>query len=204
MTDQELVDLCCRSRSAGEWDEFVRRFRPVLASAIRRKLQVRGRATLEAIDECVQQTCLRLCDHDFHALRLVSRAEPAAIRAYLRVVASNIAIDYARKIRPETALDDSIPSDRPPSDRLILVNQVFRILENCVGEDPKRNRLIFRLYYRTGLTSANIAKLPGVGLSPKGVESRLLRLGDCIRKRVAEGKSGAITSEWKGDPGGTD
>lgn len=204
MTDQKLVELCCLSASAGEWSEFVRRFRPVLASAIRGKLQARGRATPEVIDEYVQQTFLRLCDRDFHALRLVSRVEPAAIRAYLRAMACNIVIDHARKLPQETALDDSMPGDRSFSDKFVLVNQVFRLLENCVAGDPKRDRLIFGLYYRTGLTSANIAKLPGMGLSQKGVESRLLRLSECIRRQVAEGKPATVTSEWRGGTGGID
>jgi RNA polymerase sigma factor (sigma-70 family) len=204
MTDEKLVELCCRSGAAGEWSEFFRRFRPVLASAIQGKLQVRGRAAPEDVDECIQQTFLRLCDRDYHALRLVARVEPAAIRAYLRTMASHIAIDHARKVRPETDLDDLSGSERSCSDNSVLVNQLFGLLENCVGEDPDRNRLIFKLYYRTGLTSANIAKLPGLGLSQKGVETRLYRLSKCIRKQVAEGKSGAATSQWKGGPGGTD
>src|SRR5437773_7452676 len=129
MTDQKLVELCCLSASAGEWSEFVHRFRPVLASAIRGKLLARGRATPEVIDEYVQQTFLRLCDRDFHALRLVSRVEPAAIRGYLRAVACNIVIDHARKLPRETALDDSMPSDGSYSDKTVLVNQVFRLLE---------------------------------------------------------------------------
>jgi RNA polymerase sigma-70 factor (ECF subfamily) len=204
MTDEKLVELCCRSRAAREWSEFDRRFRPVLASAIQGKLQVRGRAAPEDVEECVQQTFLRLCDRDYHGLRLVARVEPARIRAYLRTMACNIAIDHMRKIRQETGLDESLARDHPSSDNFVLINQIFELLENCVGKDPNRNRLIFKLYYRTGLTAANIAKLPGLRLSQKGVESRLHRLTECIREWVAEGKSGGHTSKWKGGPDGTD
>jgi DNA-directed RNA polymerase specialized sigma24 family protein len=198
MTDKELVELCCRSPSASEWNEFVRRFRPVFSSAIRRKLLAFGRATPQAVEEHTQQAFLHLCDRDYRALRLVSGVEPAAIRAYLRTLACNLVIDKARSTPLEAPLDESIACRRAPADRSVLIEQLFRLLENCVGEDQQRNRLIFGLYYRTGLTSVQIAQIPSVGLSQKGIESRLLRLSDCIRKQIAEGKANLAASQREG------
>jgi hypothetical protein len=52
--------------------------------------------------------------------------------------------------------------------------------------DPhlERDRKLFWLYYRVGLTADAIAGLPSIGLSTKGVESSLLRLTRLLRDEI--------------------
>jgi RNA polymerase sigma-70 factor (ECF subfamily) len=60
------------------------------------------------------------------------------------------------------------------------------------AQDLPRDRLIFWLYYRTGLTASAIAKLPGVGLTPSGVESAVGRLTKLVKAALA-GHSASTT-----------
>jgi hypothetical protein len=66
-----------------------------------------------------------------------------------------------------------------------LINEVRSHLEFCIeGRDKDRNRRIFWLYYRAGLSAAAISVLPGIGLSTKGVESLILRMTREVRERM--------------------
>jgi RNA polymerase sigma-70 factor (ECF subfamily) len=61
----------------------------------------------------------------------------------------------------------------------------------------ERDRNLFWLYYLQGLTAEEIAELPGIGLTCKGVESALRRVTRCLRgelgPRRPAGNSGGTT-----------
>ena len=61
----------------------------------------------------------------------------------------------------------------------VLVREIDKQL-GC----PPRDRNVFWLYYREGLTAAEIAAIPAVGLSVKGVESLIHRMGAELRERM--------------------
>jgi hypothetical protein len=54
------------------------------------------------------------------------------------------------------------------------------------GPTQQRDKLIFLLYYQQGMTAQDIASLPTVSLSVKGVESTLLRMTRFVRQQLAE------------------
>ena len=73
------------------------------------------------------------------------------------------------------------------AERAILIDQIDRKLVGALAPgEIRRARLVFWLYYRTGLTANAIASLPSVGLTTKGVESLLFRLTRLVRDRVSE------------------
>ena len=67
-----------------------------------------------------------------------------------------------------------------------------------VGPDQERNRTIFWLHYRAGLSARAIAELPGMGLTTKGVESILMRITRELRERMSATKPG-VRQEFR-DP----
>ena len=74
-------------------------------------------------------------------------------------------------------------------ERGVLINEVREHLEVCTeGRDKDRNRRIFWLYYRVGLSAAAISMLPGIGLTTKGVESLILRMTREVRERMLASK----------------
>ena len=52
------------------------------------------------------------------------------------------------------------------------------------GPDQERDRMIFWLYFRQGMSTKEIASLPAIGLSTKGVGSVIERLKHCIREQI--------------------
>ena len=72
----------------------------------------------------------------------------------------------------------------------ILLRQIDSCLQSY-GEGPiqERDRTVFWLYYRQGLTAKEIAALPSTGLTVKGVESAILRLKSLVREKVMEPRS---------------
>jgi RNA polymerase sigma-70 factor (ECF subfamily) len=77
--------------------------------------------------------------------------------------------------------------------RTILLEQVDR----CLKRNPEvkdRDRWIFWMYYRDGLTARSISAIRALQLTQKGVESIIQRMvrhaRECVEKRrAAEGKT---------------
>lgn len=79
-------------------------------------------------------------------------------------------------------MDGLEPAFSSGIDRKILLRQVYAHLGQCTGENAARDGRIFRLYYQSGLTAAAISRVPGIDLTQKGVETRLFRMSDCLRR----------------------
>ena len=74
-------------------------------------------------------------------------------------------------------------------ERAVLIQEITHHLDTCItGPDQERNRQIFWLHYRVGLSARAIADLPGVALSTKGVESIIMRVTKELRERMTEPK----------------
>ena len=70
-------------------------------------------------------------------------------------------------------------------ERQRLVQQVADCLAATVtGAQSERDSRIFWLYYRIGLSATEIAALPTLDLTTKGVESTILRLTRLVRQQL--------------------
>ena len=69
-----------------------------------------------------------------------------------------------------------------------LIAQLDGLLKLYPGTVSARDRNLFWLYYRQGLTAEAISRIPAIGLSAKGVESALLRLTRLLRVTILNGK----------------
>jgi len=105
----------------------------------------------------------------------------------------------------EVAADPQITSEAgataKSSERGILLQQIDAHLGRlAVGQNLERDRRVFWLYYRVGLTANAIASLPAIGLSTKGVESTILRLTRLLRQELAADRPrpGACTTKDEG------
>ncbi|MGH9581257.1 MAG: RNA polymerase sigma factor, partial [Terriglobales bacterium] len=162
-----------------------------------------GEDSPQLVDELVQETYLKLCADDCRMLREFQPRHPDSIYGYLKVVAANVVYDHFRAARSakrrspqqsETMADPAAPSgsDGSPAavERRVLLQEIARFLEEHHGV-TERERLIFWLYYRQGLTARAIAALPAIELSVKGVESSLFRLTRLVRRHLVERRSAA-------------
>lgn len=205
ISPEALVVACLRSGNESAWREFVRRFHPLIASVVVRVARQWGEATPQAIDDLIQETYLKLCTDRLRLLQNFKSSHEDAIYGYVKALTANAVHDHFKASRAQkrggdvktTSLDDEPRAEcRGPKEptevfieRKLLIEKVAACLEIiAAGQSRDRDRRIFWLYYRVGLTASSIAMLPMIGLSTKGVESTILRLTRAVRQQLSARK----------------
>ncbi len=174
---------------------------PEISVAARRICLIWGDPSPHTIREIVQEVFLKLCEDDRRILRELEDRGNDSFLKLLRMVAASVGTDHFRRVRaekrggsyaPET-LDLKMNSedllDRKSMNAVewpALMAQLDRILRSFPNSISKRDRSIFWLYYRQGMTAEAISKIPGVGLSGKGVESALQRMVRILRGAIEQ------------------
>lgn len=197
MSDEELVRLCLASQDETVWAEFVRRFQPVIAGVIFKRLSRCPRWIDRGnVDDLVGDVFLKICKDDFKVLRNFEFRHENALPAYLKVVAAHVVEDDMRRKNSDREGGGEAPKNiddlpQPPSDRSsavesilnnLRINEIEKCLQQRKGEPNfARDYKIFWLYFRDGFTAHDISQLPDIGFkNVKGVESALLRLGKWV------------------------
>ena len=190
-SNEQLLRTCAASNDAAAWEEFLRRFQPLIATVIFRVAERWGQASSGLVDELVQETFLKLCRNGSKALKDFHPEHDGAVYGFLKTVAMNVAIDHFRSARAANSTETieehaSLPSTaKEDPDTAVLLSQVDGALRrNTSGQTRDRDRMVFWLYYRHGLTARAIAAVPSLGLTVKGVETVIFRLTKAIRKEL--------------------
>jgi RNA polymerase sigma-70 factor (ECF subfamily) len=182
----EIVIACLESGSEAAWAVFVQRFQPLIASSVSRVVRRYGPPNPTLIDDLTQETYLRFCKDNCRTLRDFRAQHDEAIFGYIKVVATSVALDYFRarathKRRGEVE-DDGTNLEASTSSSTIEQTTLLNELDRCLAcTETERDRTIFWLYYRQGYTARDIAAIPQVGLTQKGVESCIYRLTQSLR-----------------------
>jgi RNA polymerase sigma-70 factor (ECF subfamily) len=198
----ELLRECIGGRSSAAWEEFIHRYQPVIAGAVLRLLHQRGRWDSTLTDDLVQDVFLKLCADNCRLLRNFKPVHPDAIYGYLKVIAASVTQDHFRSAHclrrggagRDGKLDAEDVAAAPDAvagparlERDVLLAEIDTCLRTQLPDpDGERDRTIFWLYYREGLTASAIASLPGMALGVKGVESAILRVTRIVRHALAE------------------
>jgi RNA polymerase sigma-70 factor, ECF subfamily len=196
----ELVRRCAGSADIYAWEEFVRRFHRPIAMVVWRTANRLGDSSPHTVDDLIQDTYVKLCADSFRILRDVEERHPGGFIAFAKVVAANVVRDhfkYLHSLRRGASWLQESPEDFDPAagedsigspksiERAVLIREIERHLECSLNTlDRDRDFRIFWLYYRSGLSAAAIAALPGTNLTTKGVESLILRMTRELRARI--------------------
>jgi RNA polymerase sigma-70 factor (ECF subfamily) len=211
LSPPELFSTCARGGDAGSWQEFIRRFNPLIARSVLRIAMRYGDSDRSVIDDLIQETYLKICANECRLLQTFTPQSPESAFGFLKVVAASVAQDFfksrlAEKRAPEATASsvDAIsvsPREYPqgalnPAERAVLVDQIDRKLRAIVpARELQRARTVFWLYYRSGLTANAIAAIPAMDLTTKGVESLLFRLTRLVRDNLSN--SGVTDADSK-------
>ena len=189
-----LLSACLEDNAESAWREFVSRFQPLIASVIVRIVRRYGQTDYALADDLVQETFLRLCKRERRALQQFQERHESAFFGYLKVIAASVATDYFRSINAQKRqgdkpgvteeLADSVASQPSYAEERIMMQEIDSFLDR--SSDSSRDKAIFWLYYRHGFTARDIAKLPEIGLSDKGVESCIFRLTRAVRELASQ------------------
>lgn len=186
----ELLRACADPENAEAWQEFVRRFNPLITLIVWRVASRYGGN--DFVQDLVQEIYSKICANDFHLLRTFKSDHANACYGMIKTISRNAAIDYFRKPNPIPP-DYSLVDDDPPSpamnelDRQIVRQQIDKIDKILKKHCSQRDQDIFWLYYLQGFSAREIAELPNFKpLTIKGVESILYRLKRLICEKWDE------------------
>jgi RNA polymerase sigma-70 factor, ECF subfamily len=205
---REILKVCSESGRVDEWEEFIRRTNNLLNSTVRRTCNRYGLPVADLIDDLLQDIYLKIARNREQVLRKFAEQNPEGIFSYLKIMAVNVVTDFcrskeaARRRASHTVCleNEDVPVGDSPSDleRELLLVQIDSILKRHLqGPSSKRDRSVFWLYYRQGMTSNAIASLPAVELSAKGVEALLQRLMRVVRTEIGAYATGKGRAEGK-------
>ncbi len=202
----DLAKACAHSADAAEWEEFLRRFTP-LASLVAMRIS-RSWVNMSSpamVSDIVQEIFLKLCEQERRILREFEPRGEDSFLGLLRMVSGSVANDYFRRVysakrggkvvtmpladdgAPGTATSGHTTAQLEKSVLLEQLDQKLRSAPEVIGE---RDRALFWLYYRQGLTAEEIAAITGSGLTAKGVESALRRVAKWLRGEVERPSAG--------------
>ncbi len=146
------------------------------------------------VEDVVQEICLKITVTKQSLIHSLPDTDAAA-RSYFGVLAANAARDWYRREKSRRScvtLDGGLDQIRKVCgvDQTLDSDYLISQIEAALPEDRKQ-KAIFRLYYRQGFSAREIAAIPVVGLTTKGVESLILRLSKSIKQNLANraGKS---------------
>ncbi len=103
---------------------------------------------------------------------------------FYRVV-TNVAIDAARKKKPQTGSDviDLMVDQSDAADEVLVISEQQAALENAIQDLPERQKIALNLCFYEGLSNKEAAEILGVGV--KAVESLLMRAKRALKDKFA-------------------
>lgn len=190
MTSQQLILGCVQGQTAA-WEEFIRRFQKLITIVVLRTSRQWGNPSSELIEDLIQDVYVKLAAEDFASLRRFDPRHENAILGYLKIVASNVvhhhfrATGAMRRGGKELVLETlpGFADTVAQAETEILLEEINRLLEIHASE---RDRAIFWLYYRQGLSAKDIASIPEIDLTAKGIESLLHRLTQLVKRELIQ------------------
>ena len=197
---KDLVCLCAGPRDDDAWEEFVSRVGKPISLTIMRTASLWGEPSRSVVEDLVQDTYSKLWEDGCRLLRDFAIQHPEAILGYIKITAANVTHDHFKRGRGQRYGGDKLhvsTSDVDPEagnevhgsqEEIafeIFLKEIDEHLKHCLTE-PYRERdwTIFWLYFRQGLSTKEIASLPTIGLSAKGVGAVIERLKRCLRERI--------------------
>jgi RNA polymerase sigma-70 factor, ECF subfamily len=198
---KDIVSLCAGAPDDEAWEEFVSRVGKPISLIILRTASLWGSPSKPLVEDLIQVTYLKLWEGGRRLLHEFALQHPEAILGYLKKTAANATHDYFKHGHSQSSGGDQphvSTSDVDPMagnhafgspeaiDREIFFAEIDELLKRCAsGPDQERDRTIFWLYFRHGMSTREIASLPTIELSAKGVGSVIERLKRGIREQIA-------------------
>ncbi len=197
---KDLVCLCAGPRDDEAWEEFVSRVGRPISLTIMRTARLWEKPSRSRVEDLVQATYLKLWEDRCRLLRAFAIQHPEAILAYIKITAANTTRDYFKHLHSQSSggdkphvstsdVDREAGKQVPGSQERIVfgvfLKEIDEHLKHCLtGPDQERDRKIFWLYFRLGMSTKEIASLPTIGLTAEGVGSVIERLKYCIREQI--------------------
>jgi RNA polymerase sigma-70 factor (ECF subfamily) len=186
---EALLRECADLRHSQAWDRFLRRFNPLIVATVARTIRRYGLDRAGLSDDLAQEVYLKCSANRARVLREFKPRYPGAVFGYLKVIAVNVVHDHFKsklgRHLDHSPLQNNVAGRDETEWRLLL-----RDIDDFLKKPPvsERDRQIFWLYYRQGMSAKEIAALSSLNLTIKGVESVIVRLNQLIRNAFENGE----------------
>ena len=197
---KDLVCLCAGPCDDDAWEEFVSRVGRPLSLVIMRTASMWGQPSRSLVEDLIQATYLKLWEGGRSLLQDFALQRPEAILGYLKRTAANATHDFFKHGHSQSSGGDNphvstfdvdpeagheVHGSQEKIAFGVFLDEIDEHLKRCLtGPDQERDRMIFWLYFRQGMSTKEIASLPGIGLGTKGVGSVIERLKRSIRDQI--------------------
>lgn len=200
----ELLERCASGAESDAWDELLCRFGLHLAGGVSRALRRAGlRMGRHEREDLLQEVYCRLLEDGGRRLRRCRGRVETSVGAYLSRVAETVTLDHLRARAAEKRGGGRLVSleqpgrfgsprairDRAasPEERLLARETRSAFLSRCRrAAGPKTSRRDLKILYLAffeGMSSRQVARILGGGLSPNSVDSVIYR----VRRRLEKG-----------------
>lgn len=208
LSTRELFAECARSfDDAGLWEEFYFRHRRKILTYLLRAFRVSGGTAQEFIqlgEDWVQEVFARLLKNNGRAARSFRGSTDVSVSAFLASIAVSVVADYLRSQRAnrrrtqlvsiEDLHESAVPrghTDSTVSALLDLIDVEKALKGDEESKNPKRDLLIFKLYFVEGLTAREISSIPSFNLTTSGLEKVVNRLKSRLMRKSGESDDAA-------------
>ena len=197
---QDVICLCAGPRNDEAWEEFVSRVGKPISLTVMRTAALWGELSQSLVEDLTQVVYLKLWEDGRLLLRDFAIQHPEAILGYIKKTAANATHDYFKHghsqssggDKPHVSTSDvdleggkEVDGSQEKIAFGVFLNEIDDHLKRSwTGPDQERDRMIFWLYFRQGMSTKEIASMPTIGLSTKGVGSVIERLKQCIREQI--------------------
>jgi RNA polymerase sigma-70 factor, ECF subfamily len=197
---KDVVCLCADRPDDEVWEEFISRVGKPISLTIMRTASLWRAPSRTVVEDLVQLTYLKLWEDRCRLLRNFAMRHPEAILGYLKKTAANTAHDHFKHAHSQSSgghtpqistcdIDPGAGKDTHGSQEQIdfgvFLKEIDEFLQRCLsGPDRERDRMIFWLYFRQGMSTKEIASISAIGLSAKGVGSAIERVKHSIREQI--------------------
>jgi RNA polymerase sigma-70 factor (ECF subfamily) len=183
---EELFRACADRSDPRAWPEFVRRYGALIERTAYKTASRYTAPTRELLDDLVQECYVKICSDGCNVLRVFRQIRPDSDFGYLKVITSHAVLDCMRRHKMDRLLipfEDAPELSGTDTHREIQIREIEKCLVQVTqGPTGDRDRMIFNLHYRQGLTANAISRIPSIELSCKGVESLLGRLRRALQR----------------------
>ena len=197
---QDVICLCAGPRDDEAWEEFVSRVGRPISLTVMRTASRWGEPSRSLVEDLTQVTYLKLWEDGRFLLRDFAIQHPEAILGYIKKTAANATHDYFKHGHSQSSGGDKphistsdvdleagkeVHGSQEKIAFELFLNEIDDYLKRSLtGPDQERDRMIFWLYFRQGMSTKEIASMPAIGLSTKGVGSVIERLKHFIREQI--------------------
>ena len=185
-----MILACSQGADVPAWAELIAEIHKVIASTVIKTLRQSGAISCQPADDLIQDAYVRILEQQ--ALQTFRSAQPDSIYGYIKAIAYSAVQDYLRgqsaqkrgggisHVNLNECSEDSLSA--PAIELSILIREIDELLLEVTP--LQRDRTIFLLHWKRGMSAKEISELPGMELTAKGVGSVLTRVQADLKRRI--------------------